>query len=487
MLLDNKKIISPRIEEEIREHVYSGSGLIISGTKAAICSKLEDILGINFKGHMPEKDNLIMFESTFYLDTTLQTVGKSLRVELVSGQTLGYIPVAPQPPHNGIITAIKIEAGYDFIMDTVYTVTARLYEGSAVDAQKLLDEETITFSNLPVKDINNNAGTNNTNLIIKGIDSKIELIIEKTLVGSALTGSYTVEGKILKNGVENTIAITTITVNRCVLPVVGGIYGPYTVTVVDKAGICCQGGREPALVINYFGNGKAVFYTFDITASNTAGNFERIREMLLRSVEFTTPETTSAYPMATLPIGINIQNNGKQVDLKVREMVPSGTEITEILGGGVKIGNEITWQVNLLESGNKELRYSLLLPDYAGIHIMQTELNYLDYDSTWQLYDNYILDVEITHSMNELIYEIINDLNGMSLNSSDRNYANDAISKLNKILARNAQTKKDLEKNIEDVLKAGKKVLEITGADVTGLRIKLIELLKINEAKWSKL
>ena len=117
--------------------------------------------------------------------------------------------------------------------------------------------------------------------------------------------------------------------------------------------------------------------------------------------------------------------------------------------------------------------------------LLSQRVIYFDYDSTWQFYDNYVLDVEITHSMDELIIEVINDLNSMALSPEDRDHADEAIEKLIKIQTREINQKKDIEKNIKETLKAIEKILKIENTDVTNVGMKLVELLKIIEVKWN--
>ncbi|MEW6088793.1 MAG: hypothetical protein AB1498_10880, partial [bacterium] len=76
---------------------------------------------------------------------------------------------------------------------------------------------------------------------------------------------------------------------------------------------------------------------------------------------------------------------------------------------------------------------------------------------------------------------------GMNLSPSDREKADTIIEKLEKIRLRNADTKKEFEKNIEDTLKAVDKLIEMTGIDRTSLRLKLDEIMRINEVRWSRM
>lgn len=475
-----------RLKRELKERVFAGEGVIVSSEKTTKAPEMADMLGIKFIGHLPQQDNIVhLLNSPISQDSILQSKGKSQRVELTTGQMAGYVSTAPQGSHNGKITSIRVETEYDFTEDTTWNVTLQVYAGDSTLTGQLLDYETIQFNNLPVGSVDTNAGYNSTNLAINGIDNRIEFVVKNIAVSGSLSGQYTLRAIINKNGVETILGPSSFNVNKCLSPVSGAVYGPFKITVVDKVGVCCVGTQEPAIILNNYGEGKATAFAFDLVSSNNDTTFSKIKELILNSINYTTPEMDPIYPMVSLPIGIDIQNKGKGVDLMVREMVPSDLIISDIFNGGIRQNNEITWQFNMPENTTKDLKYYLSIPDNTLQYSLFTEVNYLDYDSTWKFYNNYPLDIVNAHTMEELIQEIIDELNGMALSPQDREKANAVLVKIQAVRLRNVNTKKDLEKNIEDMLKATDKLAEIT-VNTTSIRLKLGELLKINEVKWSR-
>ncbi|MEW6088905.1 MAG: hypothetical protein AB1498_11450, partial [bacterium] len=304
---------------------------------------------------------------------------------------------------------------------------------------------------------------------------------------------YTLKITINKDNTETTLGPVSFSVDKCVTPLSGDVHGPSKITAVDRSGICCSGTQEPAIILNNYGNGKSIAWTFDLVESGSDTTFSKIKELIIKSINWTTPGETPIYPMATLPINIDVLNKGKSVDLKINETVPADLLISDVLNAGIKTNNEITWQFNLLENTAKDLKYYLSMPDNTLQWTLLTEINYLDYDSTsssadrWKFYNNYILNTANSRTMIELIQEIIDELNGMNLSPSDREKADTIIEKLEKIRLRNADTKKEFEKNIEDTLKAVDKLTEMTGTDITPLRLKLDVLMRINEIRWSRI
>ncbi|MEW6087760.1 MAG: FG-GAP-like repeat-containing protein [bacterium] len=486
LLLNDKKTPSARFMKEIEELVNSGTGLIVSGSKISKFPHLKDVLGIKFKGYLPARDNLVnLMESPISHEGVFQSIGKCQKVKLETGQMAGYVSVIPDMPHNGKITAVDLEAGYDFIEGKNYTLTFQVYEGNRVRSNKLLDEEIFSFDTLSSEGIDNNQGVKNTNLLVKGAGEKVEFLIENTKEDGRLNGDYTVQVIIYEDNNIITIGPAVFEVEKCVSPVNGEKHSGFTITNVEREGKCCVEHPEPVIVLNSYGEGKAVLFTFDLLKSNTQNNINKIKDMLLNSINYVSPSGFSINPMETLPIGINIQNKGKAVDLKIKEMAPAGTEISNIFNEGIKIGNEIIWQFNLSENMKKELRYYLFVPDVQADWTAITEIEYLHYDSTWQLYGSYPLNIEVAHNVEGLAEEIISALNDLALSYEDRNKAERVIEILNIMTNRYIFERSDFEKNIKDCLKAIDKLAKITGAGTTSIRLKLDELLRINEIKWS--
>ncbi|MEW6086742.1 MAG: hypothetical protein AB1498_00305, partial [bacterium] len=388
--------------------------------------------------------------------------------------------------HNGKITTIRIESAYEFEEDTTWNVTLELYAGDTTLTGQLLDYETLQFTNLPVSSVDANTGYNSTNLIINGIDDRIEFIIKNTAQDGYLSGQYTLKALINKDGFETTLGPVSFNVDKCVAPLSGDTHGPFKITALDRTGICCEGIQEPAIILNNYGNGKTVAFTFDLVESNNDTTFNKIKELILNSIDYTTPQTNPVHPMATLPVKIDIQNRGKEINLNVREIVPLDLTITDIFNGGIKNNNEITWQFNLAENAEKDLKYYGLMPDNTMQYNLLTEINYLDYDSTWKLYNNYPLEISNTRTTAGLIQEITDELNSMNLSPEDREKADEIIQKLERIRTRAIETRKDLEKNIEGTLKAIDKLADIQIANTTSVHLKLDELLKVYEARWSR-
>ncbi|MBI5207093.1 MAG: hypothetical protein HY934_04805, partial [Candidatus Firestonebacteria bacterium] len=73
----------------------------------------------------------------------------------------------------------------------------------------------------------------------------------------------------------------------------------------------------------------------------------------------------------------------------------------------------------------------------------------------------------------------------MNITQEERKAANKIIEQIDIVLNREIKVKKDYERNIKDIIKSIDKLIKIKSSDITEVRLKLDELLKINEIKWS--
>ncbi|MBI4690094.1 MAG: hypothetical protein HY754_07480 [Nitrospirae bacterium] len=185
--------------------------------------------------------------------------------------------------------------------------------------------------------------------------------------------------------------------------------------------------------------------------------------------------------MANEPVNINIQNSTEPVDIKITETLPDNTTADSITPSAAQGNNTIQWQVSLTGSENKKLQYRLNLPDISGDYKTNTEVSYSN-QGNYRLYGNYDLTFNILYNSSELLNKIISDLNSLTAEDKDAEHINKAIEKLNKI-NQNASNRKEAENNIENITDATGKLKEVT-IDISAVRTKLDELLKIWEKKW---
>ena len=131
---------------------------------------------------------------------------------------------------------------------------------------------------------------------------------------------------------------------------------------------------------------------------------------------------------------------------------------------------------------NKKLSYYLLLPDTSGDYQTNTELRYNNLGDS-RLYGNYSLNFNVRNNSGELLQEIISSLRSIPVNNTaDADRITKAVTDLSSISA-TASNRKDAEQNIRLITNATDEIRKLS-FDISDVRLKLDELLRIWEKKW---
>jgi hypothetical protein len=234
----------------------------------------------------------------------------------------------------------------------------------------------------------------------------------------------------------------------------------------------------PLIVYNQYGKGKAILFSFDLLSSEDQS---KTSSLIINSINYVNPSEHSTRALADEPISINIQNSTEPVDIKVTETLPDNTTADSINPSATESNNTIEWQISLSSNEKKKLQYRLNLPDTSGDYKTNTEITYSN-NGNYRQYGNYGLTLTIQHNSSELLNNIITDLNNIQAEGKDQDHISDAIEELNKI-NQNTSTRKQAENNIGDITDAIGKLKEVS-IDVSDIRLKLDELLKIWQKKW---
>lgn len=235
----------------------------------------------------------------------------------------------------------------------------------------------------------------------------------------------------------------------------------------------------PAVISNRYGNGKAVLFNFNLLEFPET---DKVAELIVNSINYSAPDQRQTLALDSVPVRIDINNSTEPAEIKVTETLPYGTTADAIIPSGTLSGSTIKWELPLASNQNSMFGYRLNLPDLAGDYQAETSVTYSN-RGNYRLYGNYSLNVTVSQSSTDLLSGIINDLESLTPpTNKDRRKIENAIDELNKI-----DQNKKAEKNIKYILNA---LEELSGtsadvsADVSAIRLKIDELLRIWQKKW---
>jgi flagellar hook assembly protein FlgD len=169
--------------------------------------------------------------------------------------------------------------------------------------------------------------------------------------------------------------------------------------------------EDPAVIINEYGDGNAVFSGFDATDME-----EGIKQIFANAVVYATPESSAVYPGATIPVEISIRNLSDEQRLNTIEIIPDNFTIIAALDSGIISGPTITWNFALPHEESTYLRSILKLPDNIFTDTICAEISYLE-AGHYVPYDTLYLEIstEQKHGaeIRSMIDGVIEELNSV--------------------------------------------------------------------------
>ena len=243
--------------------------------------------------------------------------------------------------------------------------------------------------------------------------------------------------------------------------------------VIDK------NSQYPSVVLNAYGGGKAVLFTFDLL---TIEDKEKAIDLLGNSIKLLTPGRHKVRALERVPVKISVANSKEPIELRLTETIPVGTGADIVAPEGTASDSALTWEHYLGDSGNAAFGYYLNLPDLKGEYATVTGVDYAN-SGEYRSYQTTELTLTVLSDSADLMREVATEMGNLSLTSSgDIAMLADAVSKLSQI-ALHPSDGKEAEKGVEALTMVAKLIRGLS-ADTADIRLKLDELLKIMERKW---
>ncbi|KAF0143498.1 MAG: hypothetical protein FD156_2564 [Nitrospirae bacterium] len=234
-----------------------------------------------------------------------------------------------------------------------------------------------------------------------------------------------------------------------------------------------------SIVSNQYGRGKTILYNFDLLYTT---DHSLLTDLISNSLNYVKPIEQHPSALDSMPVKISVDNSTEPVDIKLIETIPAGTSADSISPNASVTGNTITWQKYLNISEKAAFRYYLNIPDASGDYTTDTELRYSN-NGEYRLYGNYSLNFNVPNNSGELLQAIISSLGSIPVNNmADADRITKAVTDLSAISA-NASSRKEAEQNIRLITNATDEIRKLS-FDISDVRLKLDELLRIWEKKW---
>ena len=244
--------------------------------------------------------------------------------------------------------------------------------------------------------------------------------------------------------------------------------------------------RYPGIVTNHYGRGKTIFYAFDLGLNLNEKNYNLLSTLIKNSIQYihTPPEETTFSPYQIIPVEVKLKSQGGALDLRITETYPKQWKLYDSISE--KWVTDRPWVVNmhLDPRGTRTILYEALTPDQAGTYTLKTDVEIKD-AGTYRLSQSLSTDILVDKDTRTVAGDIMAALKALSVTGKkDKESLKMAIRQMEDVQRREVVRKRDIEKNVDDILEGINSLLSITSNDVAEIRLMMDRLLKMWEGKW---
>ncbi len=163
------------------------------------------------------------------------------------------------------------------------------------------------------------------------------------------------------------------------------------VTTAEVAAITTAGGRDyPVILLNSYGDGKAVFMTFDpaeTVSEYVYGDIHSVYgrkaiEIYANGIDYLSPGDKDEFEKNdVLEITVEFHNSGPETELKLEALLPQGLTVLEAEGAAVE-ENKLVWNMELDEDKSRTVKYILQITgELEQDCTIENKLYYLNVDN----------------------------------------------------------------------------------------------------------
>ncbi|MFH1675186.1 MAG: hypothetical protein ABIF87_17420, partial [Pseudomonadota bacterium] len=246
-----------------------------------------------------------------------------------------------------------------------------------------------------------------------------------------------------------------------------------------------HGDAYPAIILNDYGVGKTIYCAFDLGLSLNDDTYEQIAALIKDSIAYVhRSEATTVYaPYRFIPVELTVKSLGGSLDVQITETFPERLDLyCPILGEWI---TESPWTITMHlepdETGT--IAFYALAPDMPETYTLETEIGFLT-GETYTFFENVSLDVEVGTDTATRMEDVIAELSALSIAHKEESKVKKVIKHLEKVQERTITTKKDIKKNIHDILKAIKYLFDIKSVDIADIRLMLDTLMRIEQGRY---
>ncbi|MDD3626807.1 MAG: FlgD immunoglobulin-like domain containing protein, partial [bacterium] len=226
-----------------------------------------------------------------------------------------------------------------------------------------------------------------------------------------------------------------------------------------------DGSSYPAITVCNYGEGKAVYFGFDLLDIRNLSN-EKTAELTGISLDYVRKAIIYKFPDALFPVQLNIKSENLDLSLKVNEEVPDGMSIlTSAPEADNSDSTFAEWYFDLLKDEEKTLLTINRLPSVSGFYEVYFNVE-MKRNGIYLPLTKYIfgfeLDFEKDYFINELIFRLIQ----LPADPEEMRYIEEIIGILESVNESEPVSKSDYENIMKELFTAKEKMEKIEGLNM---------------------
>lgn len=256
----------------------------------------------------------------------------------------------------------------------------------------------------------------------------------------------------------------------------------------DRDGEDEAGPGAPAIVLHDYGLGRTVYYAFDYSRALTPERLAPLGGLLgdsLRHVHRPRPVGTGLAPLAVLPLYLAIPSSGEEFRFRLRAQLASGLRLYDYQNDLWQLGGD--WQGDLAGAAGRPGRFafSLLAPETGGDFALELTAASLagGTEPAASLWSG-SFPFTVPSDRGAMLAALADALAALRSGKAESARVGSIKGYLDNVRRRPGSCGRDLERNIQDLEQALAALLTINRPEVPALRLRLDELLRIEESRW---
>jgi len=390
MIVDQKTPLNSGFRRELREAVYRGDGLLVAQWGNSVHPIMQEVFGIDFAGSLPMNEGervAQIYPSPLSENLNTSVYGRVLKTRLDGGQLAGV--VLGESQCQGI-KSLDIKVPIELVEGDHLAVTLSIPEGKK--ATIIDEEQTIVTLGQKIRVDDSNGNLSIESLTADAINLRVAAPLDYLGQTYSLTAQlYHADGTMTELG---PYALMSDCADN---PLTGIDYGGYEFTNVEEDRVKV-GEDVPAIVLNNYGFGKAVFIAYDLMSTVITGDASPQADILRNAASYLMSDDASpkAGDIALLKTRLTV--TGGSVELLAEETLGAGLTHEKLFGLDT---DPLIYRFSLTDSEAAAYRYFVRFADQAGTYRKETALSLLT-DGFELPFGVYPYDVIISQDVNTL-------------------------------------------------------------------------------------